>query len=187
MDFIYFLVTSSKDWTNTFHENFFNANFGFAMGVIGAVIIGIVLSIAFYFGCCNSSKSCKSATIGVWSVFLILASVIAYFYADLIVIGDASTKDDKSVFRAYSFYKANEDYYINQTDERNRGNGGNDTFKTDLNQKKEEIKSNLNKGKDVRFEYDLTTAVLTAFIFFIASLVFKRFTINGKTIPCKKP
>lgn len=182
MDFIYFLVTSSKDWTNTFHDNFFNTHGGFAMGVVGATVIGIALSLAFYFGCCNSNKSSKSATIGVWSVFLIVSSVIAYFYADLVVIGDASTKDDQSVFRAYSFYKANDDYYWNQTK-----TGVNETYSTDLSQKKEEIKSNLDKGGDVRFKYDLTTAVLTAFIFFIFSLIIKRFTINGKTIPYQKP
>lgn len=183
MDFIYFLVTSSKYWTSTtYHENFFNAHGGFTMGVVGAAIIGIALSLAFYLGCCNSRKSSKSATIGVWSVFLVLASICAYFYADLVVIGDPSTKDNGSLFRAHSFYKSNEDFYLDQT-----RNGTNETFSTDLSQKKEEIKGNLDKGGDVRFEYDVTTSVLTAIIFFIFSIIIKRFSINGKTIPCQKP
>ena len=54
MDILYFLV-SKTNWTN-YHENFFNTEEGFAVGVIAAFIIGALIAIAFYFGCCNSSR-----------------------------------------------------------------------------------------------------------------------------------
>ena len=48
MDILYFLVSKMK-WTN-YHENFFNTEEGFAVGVIAAFIIGALIAIAFYLG-----------------------------------------------------------------------------------------------------------------------------------------
>ena len=85
--------------------------------------------------------------------------------------------------RTYSFYKANEDYYISRTGQPNISQ----TEITDLAQKKTEIKSNLDKGGDVRFDFNLTTAILSMIFFFLVSIGVKRFTINGKTIPVQNP
>lgn len=183
MDLFYFLVTGSKAWEPHFHENFFNVQGGFLWGIIGALIIGVVCSCAFYFGCCNSSKSSKLANINVWTISLVISAVIAYLYADLVVIGDSATTDNTSVFRTHSFYKANDDYFIQQTSKP----GVSQTFINDLTQKKNEIKNNLDKGGDVRFDYDITTAFLAAIFFFFTSILVKRFTINGKSIPFLKP
>lgn len=108
---------------------------------------------------------------------------MSYFYADFVVIGDSNTTDNTSVFRAHSFYKANDDYFIQQTSVP----GVSQTFIDDLTQKRNEIKYNLDKGGDVRFEFDITTAILAAIFFFITSIIVKRFTINGKTIPFERP
>lgn len=89
MDILYFLV-SKTNWTN-YHENFFNTEGGFAAGVIAAFIIGALIAIAFYFGCCNSSKSAKQANIAVWALALLLSGVVGYFYADWQIIGESST------------------------------------------------------------------------------------------------
>ncbi len=183
MDFFYFFVTGSDAWELHYHENFFNVQGGFLWGFIGALIIGVIVACAFYFGCCNSSKTGKSANIGVWAVSLCLCAVISYFYADFVVIGDSKTTDNNSVFRAYSFYKANDDYFIKVTSQP----GVTQTLIDNLTQKRNEIKYNLDKGGDVRFDFDITTAVLAVISFFIASVVFKRLTINGKTIPFERP
>lgn len=182
MDFFYFLVTGSKAWDAIYHANFFNGG-GFTHGIICAFVIGAVCSLAFYFGCCNSDKTSKMANIGVWAGALAISALLAFFYADMIIIGQRGINDNKSVMRTYSFYKANEDYYINRTGQP----GISQTEITDLAQKKTEIKSNLDKGGDVRFDFDLTTAILSMLFFFIISVCVKRFTINGKTIPIQKP
>lgn len=181
MDFFYFLVTGSKAWEPHFHKNFFIDQGGFSWGLYGALIIGAVVACAFYFGCCNSSKTSKSANIGVWAVSLCLCAVISYFYADFVVIGDSKTTDNNSVFRAYSFYKANDDYLIQKSI------GASPTMIDDLTKTHNQIKNDLDKGGDVRFDFDITTAVLAAISFFLMSLFVKRLTINGKTIPFEKP
>ena len=183
MDFFYFLVTSSGSWNSHYHANFFNVQGGFLWGFVGALILGALAACAFYFGCCNSSKTSKSANIGTWAISLCLCAVVSYFYADSVIIGDSNTTDNTSVFRAYAFYKANDDYFIKEISQP----GVSQTYIDDLAQKKNEIKYNLDKGGDVRFDFDITTAFLAAIFFFITSIVVKRFTIGGKTIPFEKP
>lgn len=183
MYFFYYLVTGSNSWESHYHENFFNAHGGFLWGIIGALIIGVVCACVFYFGCCNSKKTSKSANLVVWVITMLICAVVAYFYADLVVIGDPATTDNTSVFRAHSFYAANDEYFIEKTSQ----SGVSETDINDLTQTKNKIKTDLDKGGDVRFEYDITTALLAAIFFFLTSLIVKRFTINGKTIPLKKP
>lgn len=181
MDFLYFLVTGSDSWESLYHQNFFVTQGGFTTGIIAAFVIGAVLSCAFYFGCCNSKDTQKSANIRVWAVFLLIAIIMGYLFADNVVIGNSSTTDKSSLFRKYSFYEANDAYYNNETV------GASPTKIEDLASLNATIKSNLDKGGDVRKPYDVTTAVLTAIFFFFTSMVVKRFTIAGKGIPFKKP
>ena len=180
MEFLYFLVTGSDAWS-LYHQNFFVAQGGFTTGVIAAAVIGAVLSWAFYFGCCNSKDTQKSANIGVWAAFLLIAIVVGYLFADNVVIGSSSTTDKSSLFRKYSFYEANDTYYLNET------KGASPTKIEDLASLNATIKANLDKGGDVRKPYNVTTAVLTAIFFFITSMMVKRYTISGKGIPFKKP
>lgn len=182
MDFFYFLVTGSKSWEPIYHDNFFNGG-GFTHGVVCALILGVVCAIAFYFGCCNSDKSSKMANIGVWAGALAITAVVTFFYADMIIIGQSGVNDNNSVMRTHSFYKANEDYYITRTGQPNIS----PTEINDLSQKKTEIKSNLDKGGDVRFDFNFTTAILSALFFFLTSIAVKRLTINGRSIPFLKP
>ena len=182
MEFFYFLVTGSKAWEPIYHASFFNGG-GFSHGVICALIIGAVCAIVFYFGCCNSNNTSKMANIGVWAGALAISAVITFFYADMIIIGQRGIADNQSVMRTYSFYKANEDYYISRTGQPNISQ----TEISDLAQKKTEIKSNLDKGGDVRFDFNLTTAILAMAFFFLTSVCIKRFTINGRSIPFLKP
>lgn len=182
MDFIYFLVKGSAAWDSIYHANFFDGG-GFIHGLISAAIIGAVCALVFYFGCCNSDKSSKMATIGVWTSVLIIGAVLTFFYADMVIIGKSGVNSDKSIMRTYSFYKANEDYYIARTRQPNIS----PSEITDLAKKKAEIKNNLDKGGDVRLNFDFTTAVLSMVFFFLTSIGVKRFTINGKAIPLKKP
>lgn len=123
------------------------------------------------------------ANIGVWAGALAISAVVTFFYADMVIIGQSGATDNSSIVRTHSFYKANEDYYINRTGQPNISK----TEISDLAQKKTEIKSNLDKGGDVRFDFNLTTAILAMVFFFLTSVCVKRFTINGRSIPFLKP
>lgn len=193
MDFLYFLVTDSKIWkddTLGFHKNFFADGGGFTLGWVGALVLGLIFCLVFYFGCCNSKKSSKSANIGVWAIFMIIAAAASYFYGDYVVIGQPRVKEGKaqteSIFRKYSFYKANKDYVIIKTDKRINPSATPESNKR-YREAEKTIAGNLDKGKDVRFDFDITTAVLGAVFFFIFSILFKRFTINGRSVPFLKP
>lgn len=188
MEFFYFLVTGSNAWENRFHENFFNIQAGFLWGFIGALVIGVICACAFYFGCCNSKKSNKSANLGVWAITMLICAGVAYFYADFVIIGDSKTSDDSSIFHKYSFYRANDIYLVNEINPATSSlDNITETDIKDLKAIHNKIKTNLDKGGDVRFDYDITTALLAAIFFFITSLIVKRFTIAGKTIPFQKP
>lgn len=184
MDFIYFLVTSNKAWENysKFHENFFNEENGFLMGFIGALVIALIFAAIFYFGFCNSKNTNKYATHWLWAIFLALGGVTAFFYSDLVVIGDAENakkgRERVGLFYDYSFYRANNDYMSNEVDHVN---------KVSYENAKNAIESDLDKGKGVRFDYNITTTVLALVWFFLISLIIKRFTIGGKCIPLAKP
>lgn len=182
MDFFYFLVTGSNHWEPHYHQNFFVTQGAFTIGVVYALILGIVFALAFYFGCCNSKVSMKSASFPIWVTFMLLAGVASYLVADMHVIGLANEKNQKSLFYNASFYKANEEYYIEKT-----RNIQNEQLVKDLMRKKTEIKSKLDKGGDVRFEYSLTTALLSCIFFYVFSILVKQRTINGKSIPHKFP
>lgn len=182
MDLIYFLVMGSKSWEPIFHDNFFNGG-GFTHGLIAAAIIGAVCSVVFYFGCCNSYKSSKMANIGVWTCALIISGALTFFYADMIIIGQRGVADNNSVTRTHSFYKAIEDNYINRV----RLGAVSQTEIADLAQLKTKIKSDLDKGGDVRFDFNFNTAMLAMVFFFLTSLCVKRFTISGRSIPFLKP
>ena len=81
-----------------------------------------------------------------------------------------------------SFYEKNEKYYIEET----RKNLSHSTEQS-LNNTKNRIQEDLDKGNDVRFDFDLNTALLAIGFFFLTSILVKRFTINGKNIPFMKP
>ena len=181
MDIFYFLVTSSKSWTTNFHQNFFIEGGGFTNGFLGALALGVVLACIFYFFLCNSEKTSKQANIGVWSIFLVIAGIAGYLYADMFIIGK-SNAENGSVFKEYSFYQANQDYYVEKA-----SHNPNKATLEQLNRDMNNIKSELDKGGDVRFDFSITTAVLCILFFFITSMIVKRFTINGKSIPMLKP
>lgn len=182
MDFFYLPVTQSKAWSDSFkfHENFFIDQGGFLWGLIGALIIGAVLACVFYFGCCNSKTSAKSATIGVWTLFLVLSGVGGYFYADVVFIGDSNKQ---SMFYEYSFYKANDKYFNDKAQEFRKSQSEIDR----LTQTRAKIVSDLDKNGDVRVEYNATTAAWALVFFFLTSVGVKRFTRIGKHIPFLKP
>lgn len=183
MDFIYFFVTDSKDWEPIYHQNFFFDQSGFTLGVLGALAIAAIAAIVFYFGFCNSSKSCSMANLGVWGVTLGICGLVAYFYADYVVIGAPKDSNKESMFRKYSFYQANEDLYLLKT----RGAIISKTQIEDLARTKDDIRDKLNKGNDVRLPFNFTTTFLAIVFYFLISMAIKRFTINGKCIPFEKP
>lgn len=182
MEKLFFLVTGSDAWTDTFHKNYFVENGDCLLGKIGAftdlfvisVLIGIVVSVAYYFLFCNSTKSNKGASIGNWCIAMVVAALLAFAYSDQITIGHRNSDNQTG------FYQANEDYFTNSvfTADQDRDN----TYSH-----KQTIAEDLDNYKDVRLPLDGTAAVYSVVFFCITSMVVKRFTINGKTIPFARP
>lgn len=177
MEFLYLWVTKSSAWEPHFHENFFNDRYGFFWGFIGAVVIGVIFSVVFYFGCCNSKTTCRLAKRGYWIIAMGICAAVACLYANFVVIG---TGDQALPFHV-NFYQANNSYYLEKTE------GAPEALITDLTRGLDTIKHSLDEPfGDVRLEYGITTAALAAISFFVVSIVVKRFTINGRTVPFKK-
>lgn len=177
MDFFYFLVKDEKSgWDSVFHADYFD-NVGFLYGILGALAIGVVCSLVFYFGLCNNKNNVKSATKTNWIIFLLVAGVAAYFYADFVLIGDPQTTTPGTT----SFCENNNRMLIQLTQ------GQPQPVVQQFTNKYSEIRDNLQKGNDVAFAFDITTAVLAAIFYFLFSLIIKRFTIAGKAIPMLKP
>lgn len=181
MESLYFLVTGSPSWDIEFHNNFFITKDAFLWGFVLAAVLGLVFCLAFYFGCCNSKKSAKSANIGVWAVFMLITGLCTYFVSDMVIIG--GSQQPGSVFYEYSFYKSNEDHYLKLSQNPNAS----DSLLQEWAITKQNIRQDLNKGGDVRFDYDITNTVYALLFFFLWSLLFKRFTHNGKSIPLQNP
>lgn len=180
MEKLFFFVTNSDAWKSTrnFHENFFVNNQGFFYGIVLGLVVAAIMAAIFYFGLCNNKRESASASIPVWGGFLAGTAVIVLLVANFVIIGKPGTTDINSIFYKNSFYKANNEYVIKQTK-----NTPNQQFVTAYNNDMRTINENLDKGKDVRYAYDLGCAVYSILFFYLISLLIKGFTINGLAIP----
>lgn len=184
MDKIFFFVTSANAYKDAyqFHKNFFVDEGAFTIGLVLALIVGVVAALVFYFGCCNSKKTIKNANSGTWVVFLIVAGLVTSLIANFMIIGAPKVKDSTSLFRSNSFYVANEKYYK----ERVNKISDSEAVKPIL-EVKNKIERDLNDGKDVRMSYSVGCGVYSLIFFLIVSFVVKGFTLHGAVIPCKWP
>lgn len=185
MEELFYFVTHSDAWVDdvqNFHFNYFMDEGGFAELFIAAVVIGVVVSAIFYFGFCNSEKSNKLATLANWFICMVVAAVVAFGYTDIITIGhDANDEGVRT-----GFYQSNEDYYNAKCDNQvEEGLTAQDI--NDLGQRKDIIAGDLNDWNDVRLPLDLMVTFYAVLFYFLASILLKRFTINGKTIPFTRP
>lgn len=177
MDFFYFLVKDENSgWDPIFHADYFD-KVGFLYGFLGALAIGAIIALVFYFGLCNNRDNVKGATKTNWLIFLLIAGVAAYFYADFVLIGNPDTTTPGTV----SFCENNNRLLI----ELNQGKP--QPVVTQNTQAYVKIKDDLQKGHDVAFAFDITTAFLACIFYFLVSLIVKRFTIAGKAIPFLQP
>lgn len=177
MEIFYYFVRQSSAWDPKFHDNFFNAQSGFIYGLLLAAIIAAAAAAIFYFGCCNSKTTVKYANTTTWVAILIVGVIVAALLSDVAIIG----RDSNSVVIT-NFYEANEQYYVKQV------SGSTDqNFINELAMKKTNIANDLDKNKDVRIPFDLTTGVWTAILYFAFSLLIKGHTIAGKVIPITWP
>lgn len=185
MEELFYFVTHSDAWVEdvqNFHFNYFMDEGGFAELFIAAVVIGVVVSAIFYFGFCNSEKSNKLATLANWFICMVVAAVVAFGYTDIISIGH----DANGEVNATGFYQSNEDYFSYKSDHAEE-EGLTDPDMDDLRQRKDIIAGDLNDWNDVRLPLDLMVTFYAALWYFLASILLKRFTINGKTIPFTRP
>lgn len=177
MDFIYrFVIDPQTGWEDQFHKSYFLST-GFIYGLAIAAILGALLCLGFYFGCCNNSRSVKMANINVWAAFLIITGIAAYFTADIALIGNPDDQNPPTT----SFVAANKAFL------RNHSANAPQTTVNELNRVHQKINTDLRQGKDVAMAFDLTTAILAMLFFLGFSLIIKRFTLTGKAIPCLKP
>lgn len=174
MDFLYFLITSENAWSDKFgfHKNYFIENNAFLTGFLIAVSFSILLTLLFYFGCCNG-KSNENAKPLYWFVLLAVVAVGVYFVGDAVVIGAENTSG--------SFYEANQKFCTEYC----RAHVGNEQTIKECRIELAKITKDLNEGCDVAFMFNLTNVILSLTIFYLMSLIVKGFTKHGSCIPHK--
>lgn len=180
MDKLFFWVNLEDDYG--FHNQFFVEENAFITGLIVSLVIGVVVSAAYYFGCCNSKTSLSTANIPSWVIALCLAGGLSYLVADFAIIGKANTLDKDSMFRRYSFYVSMENYYGKYADQTD------DVLQLqEVENEKKDISDNLDAGRDVRRKFDLGCGFYAILFFYITSILIKGMTRNGAAIPHKWP
>lgn len=181
MDKLFFWVNLEDAYG--FHNQFFVEENAFLTGLIVSLVIGVVVSAAYYFGCCNSKTSLSTANIPSWVIALCLAGGLSYLVADFAIIGKANTVDEDSMFRRNSFYvsmqKHYENAYASEIDDEQQLQPVMDEMT--------EISNNLDAGKDVRLPFDLGCVIYAILFFYITSICVKGMTSNGAAIPHKWP
>ena len=173
MDFFYFLVTSLEQYADKFgfHNYYFVENRAFTEGFLYSAGIGVVVSVAFYFGLCNG-ESVKPATRVNWGIGLLLVALAAYFIGDIMIIGS----DGKP---GTGFYQACQNFCQAFCD----SHPGNVQAGRECQMELESILKELRKGKDVALMFNVTNAVLSMLFYFLTSLCVKNLTKHGSQIP----
>ncbi len=184
MDKLFFFVTNSDAWKNyrDFHENFFVTHKAFLYGFLLALIVALLLAVIYYFGCCNSKRENKLATVPTWCGFLVATALITFLVANFVFIGKSSTTETSSIFYKNSFYNANKQFVVDKT----KGNPA-EQIVAKYTKDKTQIDKNLDSGKDVRYPYSIGCAVYSLLFFYLLSLLFKGFTYQGVAIPHQWP
>jgi len=187
--YFFFTVTGDKAYKaeTWFHTNFFETNGAFFFGLLWAFIIGVALAAIFYLVCCNNKESNALAKIHVWAIFLILAGALTFFVADWGIIGQRGAKVGSS-FYEHSFYKANEKLFTELTNPSKHAEiAKNPTVVQQLASTKQNIKQDLDHGKDVRNIFNITCVVWSIIFFYLASITIKGYTRFGIPVPHKWP
>lgn len=177
---LFFLVSTATAYADDYgyHDHFFMGS-GFTNALIIAIIFAVLATVIFYFGLCMSHKTISAATLPVWLVALVAAGVLSFVVTDLILIGSNPEEgaDEESIGYKHSFYNDMEDYYIELQE------GAPATEKKAMLQAKNDIMLNLDQGDDVALRFGLNTAIISIMLFYLFSILFKGFTVNGGAIP----
>lgn len=173
MDFFYFLVTSLEQYADKFgfHNYYFVENGAFTEGFLYSAGIGVVVSLAFYFGLCNG-ESVKLATRVNWGIGLLLVALAAYFIGDIMIIGSDGNPGS-------GFYCACQEFANNFMSQ----NIGNNQAVQECQMELNRILEELRKGNDVALMFNVTNAVLSMLFYFLTSLCVKNLTKHGSQIP----
>lgn len=175
MDFFYFLVTSLEQYADKygFHNYYFveNGLGAFTEGFLYSAGIGVVVSLAFYFGLCNG-ESVKLATRVNWGIGLLLVALAAYFIGDIMIIGSDGNPGS-------GFYCACQEFANNFMSQ----NIGNNQAVQECQMELNRILEELRKGNDVALMFNVTNAVLSMLFYFLTSLCVKNLTKHGSQIP----
>lgn len=177
MEILFKLVSSAEAYADDygFHSHFFEESGGFTTALIIAIAVAAVCAVIYYFGLSMSHKTINAATLPVWIVFLLLSAGISFVASEQIVIGSETEED--SDLTASNFYADLESYCIDLCD------GAPKTEAEEINRAKNEIIENLNQGDDVALMLGLNTAIWSLIFFYLLSIVFKGFSVNGGAIP----
>lgn len=181
MEKLFFFFDAGGMDSYGFHANFLAAESACMYAFLIALVIGVMISAAYYLGCCNSRKNIGLANIGTWFGALALSAVITYCVSDFCIIGMSNVEDDTSIFYTNSFYSSMESYY----QEEYADNTGTPEELEAVMQEKDDIIDDLNAGGDIRPKFDLMSVAWCIFFFYLSSFLFKKKTINGSCIPHK--
>lgn len=177
--FFFFDVEGMDDYR--FHANFLADENACLYALLIAIIVGVVISAAYYFGCCNSRKNIGMVNIGTWLGALALSVVITYCASDFCIIGMPNVENDTSMFYTHSFYSSIENYYQEEYADKT----GTPEELEAVMQAKDDIIKELDGGGDIRLQFDLMSVLWCALSFYLSSFLFKKKTINGSCIPHK--
>lgn len=173
MENLFFFVDLVDEYG--FHLNFFVDHGAFTFGFLVALAAGVVVALAFYFGCCNNRNSSSMATVSMWIISLVLSGAIAFSVADFAIVG---------VGEESSFVAENEVYYNEQYADSDLDNDQLQLVRDEM----DEIAESLSSGENqAALPFAAGCAVYALLFFYITSVVIKGHTISGVSIPHKWP
>lgn len=163
-----------------YHYNYFITEGAFMKAFFIMLGIGILVSLAFYFGLCNG-KTAKYATPVNWCCALILTCAVAFGAGKFAIIGHDSVEDNGASSKNCGFYYSCEQFCQQLVAE----NIGNEEQQRAIIQKYEDIRGQLNQGSDVTVPFYFTNIIISVIAFVIMSFAVKNFTKHGSAIPIK--
>lgn len=146
-----------------------------------AVVVGAVLATAYYFGICNFVF--KLAKRWWWALVMVIVFGTTFFITRPVIVGTDGGDSETStgIFLSSYVTESNELEYIGEDE-----NGQNEVTEIAL-QFREQF---LPKGEDLGGTTDslptemaLANGIYAALIFFLLSILLKRFTTHGSAIP----
>lgn len=180
-DFFSFLTSlSDKLATGGENENFVDFYNDYFAGtsvcgtiLLDALLISLVIAVIYYFFVCN--KYFVLAKRLVWLGVLAVVFVCTFFVSHACIIGSDNEEAEKSTGVYYSAYQT-ETAKLDNTDDPNE--------RTQILETAQAFRDAFDSGEEsLPIEMSLVNSFYAMLLFFVFSLIFKKYTIHGAAIP----